>query len=187
MDIKRRSGIILKSRLLLDAESVIKLHEFSLWNSILNSSNHEICLGSIVVGESKYYDNPQGIKTAIDISNEIANGQVQVLTATSYEINQFYIQLPKPFLRTAQIDEGEAESIAILMRESEEMVFCSNDHGAIMSLTMSGMTHRGVSLQKMLDKYYGIKYKVPWGCSEDHYKKYQKEGQTRKIQYSKLI
>lgn len=138
-----------KKKKLLDANVIIKLHQNSLWKSVIHSG--QIAITPIIRREVKFYRDKLGEKKPINLSEDIASKKIEEIEVSL----ETFTSLPM-FLKDSildGIDDGEREAIAFLHanKRKETYLFCTADQLAIKCLGVLGLSHFGISLQELLD------------------------------------
>lgn len=134
--------------LLLDADVIIDLLGFDLFDSLLNA--YEVYVCSTVIDEIKTYKS-QGITVPINFRQRyIDTTKVIELSAYSTEMKEMIERIPTIFRGT--IDAGESESLTVLYKRSDlDLFFCSCDARAIKFLSYLRISNKGISLEKILN------------------------------------
>jgi len=130
----------MKKLLLLDADVVIDLHTLGLFDRV--SKGFEIYVTKTVLQEAQYY-NSAGTKTRIHSS-----ARVTIIE----DVTVVHLQMVQGEAKEARlsIDPGELESIACLIQEEEELLFCTCDQAAIKLLAFMNLEGRTISFEKAL-------------------------------------
>jgi hypothetical protein len=154
---------------LLDADIIIDLHRLNLWNSL--TRNNKIHVSSIICREAYYYEDPAGTRHMIDLSKEAGKNFIEI----SATIEQLFM-ITKEFEGLYEIDlhSGEKEALAILSTK-KEMLFCTCDKAAMKALGFLGISHQGISFEKLLDRN-GIKKKLELKHLERRFRQLTQEG-----------
>lgn len=158
--------------LLLDADAIIGLHRFGLWNQI--AKNHKIFISSIIAEQAFFYEDEDGNKHPIDLSNQIN----QELSCSAEELLAFIEQFDRVF--KGEIHDGDKE-ILLLLQKNEEFTLCTCDGAIIKALALLDLSDRGISFENLL-KRSGINKKLPPKYSERRFKSLLREGSIMKIQ-----
>jgi len=136
--------------LILDAGVVIKLHEMRLWTAVIDK--FEVHLSSIVARrESKYHqaeDDEWG--EDIDLTHDIESNQITVFEVPEQEILSFKSQFDASYF--ADLDDGEAESLAMLVRVKEDYRISSGDAIVYKILGNLNLGEQGISLEEILQQ-----------------------------------
>jgi len=130
----------MKKLLLLDADVVIDLHTLGVFDRI--SRGFEIHITKTVLGEAQYFRR-RGTKTRIHIGDcvtvieDVALSHLRTVQSETKEAR-------------LGIDPGEMESIACLIQEEEDLVFCTCDQAAIKLLAFMNLEGKSISVEKAL-------------------------------------
>ncbi len=139
---------------ILDANVVIDAHRENYWNPLIQG--HKIHLPATVVREEvQYFDAGKNNKKGIQLKSLIDNGLIFEIAAT-LDDEKHLQRLVKPhFLQS--FDPGEREALALLITNRyKDFLFCTGDRAAIKGLGVLGLSNRGISVEKLLEKI-GIK------------------------------
>lgn len=133
---------------MLDADVIIDLLGFDLFDSLLTAYDAYVC--STVVDEVKTYKN-HGITENINFRQRyVETTKIKELSANSSEIKAMLERLPLLF--SESIDPGEIESLSILINRSDlNLKFCSCDAKAIRALSHLRVSEKGISLEEVLN------------------------------------
>lgn len=165
--------------LILDAGVVIRLHELGIWNQVRDLC--DVHLSRIVVEvEVLFQPADQGeYGEDIDLSPDITTGRVTVFDVTVSELKSFLGQFDAIYL--GDLDDGEAESLAFLTKQSDEFVISSGDAIVYRVLGNLGRRDQGLSLEEILQKI-GLGRKLDWPYSKAFREKYTSQGELDMIQ-----
>lgn len=133
---------------ILDADVIITCHREGIWDHI--NSHYSVQIPeTVAVEEAKYFTSADtGRKYDIDLMAQVDANEVELIYATSEEIENLRLKASKSFFRA--IDPGETEAIAILFsRQASGPKFCTGDQTAIRAASALGLGHSLVSLQKL--------------------------------------
>ncbi|MBI4712473.1 MAG: hypothetical protein HY762_04105 [Planctomycetes bacterium] len=170
-----KTRIIHMHLLLLDADVIIDLHRFDLWDKIC--ANNNVYVASTIINEVKGFDDDSGRWQNIDLISQVGN-TIQTIDSTLQEIHQIESKFNKAYL---EIHKGESESLAILLK-TPNMVFCTCDNAAVQALVLLDISNRGISVETML-KQSGISFShLESKHTEKRFKIYIQQGQQKKIQ-----
>ncbi len=133
---------------MLNANVIIKLHELGIWDKILTSV--DIHLAQTVISEAHFWIDAEGDRQEIDLSADIEAKRISVFELDAVELTNFLEQFDAFY--KAEIDPGEQESIAWMMRSKEEYLFCSADLAVYRILGRLGRGEQGLSLEEILQK-----------------------------------
>jgi hypothetical protein len=160
---------------LLDADIIIDLHSLNLWKAL--TKTRKICISSIVFHkEVYYYDDHSGKPHFIDLSKEAGKAFVEI-SATLEQI----AMISEEFKALGEIDlhAGEKEALAIL-KSDKNILFCTCDKAAMKALGFLGLSHQGISLEKLLSRS-GIKRRLERKHSESQFRQYTQEGVSLRL------
>ncbi|MHC9538283.1 MAG: hypothetical protein AB9903_02050 [Vulcanimicrobiota bacterium] len=162
---------------LLDADIIIDLLSMGIFNHLVR--NHKVHVATTVINEIKYYSDG-GSKRRINFRREfVDSGLVEEHSATHNDLLILCEKLPQN--RLDRIHSGEIESFAVLLNE-ESLMFCSCDAAVIRTLPWLGMSHRGISAEKLV-KESGLKAsRMQAKHTESYFKSNIREGEREKIQ-----
>lgn len=82
------------------------------------------------------------------------------------------------------LHSGEKEALAILSTK-KEMLFCTCDKAAMKALGFLGISHQGISFEKLLDRN-GIKKKLELKHLERQFRQFTQEGVLINVDISAL-
>ena len=165
--------------LILDAGVVIYLHELGLWEQVRDQCDVHL---SRIVAEKEVLFEPgdeDGYGQDIDLSPDIKNNKVQVFDVTVTELKEFREQFDPLYL--GELDDGEAESLAYMMKQPQDFIISSGDHIVYRVLGNLGQAEQGLSLEEILQKI-GLGRKLDWQYSKAFREKYTTDGETAMIQ-----
>ena len=130
----------MKKLLLLDADVVIDLHTLGVFERI--SKGYAIHITKTVLEEAQYFKSG-GKKTRIDIEDCVTVIEDVALS---------YLQSAREEAKEARlgIDPDELESIACLMQEEGNLIFCTCDQAAIKLLSFMNLEGSAISFEKAL-------------------------------------
>lgn len=159
--------------LLLDADVIIDLLGFELFDSLLNT--YEVYVCSTVINEVKTYKS-QGIMTNINFRTQYSDtSKVIEISASASEEEEMLQRLPILFRQS--IDPGEIESLSILIIRSDlNLKFCSCDARAIRALSHLRVPEKGISLEEVLNKFKHNKVDLQTRHLESYFKENIKQG-----------
>jgi len=164
---------------LLDADVIIDLHRLNLWKSL--TKNKKIHVSSIICREVYYYEETAGKRHVIDLSKEAGKSFVEI-SATIEQLST----ITKEFEGLFEIDlhAGEKEALAILTTK-KDMLFCTCDKAAMKALGFLGLSHQGISFEKLLSRS-GVKIKLGKKYSEQQFRQFTQEGVSIRLSISML-
>jgi len=154
---------------LLDADIIIDLHRLNLWKSL--TKNNKIHISSIICQEANYFDDTEGKRHFIDLAKEAGKTFIEI-SATLEQL----ARIAKEFegLYEINLHSGEKEALALLLTR-KEMLFCTCDKAAMKALGFLGISHQGISFEKLLERN-GIKKKLGIKHSESQFRQFIQEG-----------
>jgi hypothetical protein len=132
--------------LILDASVVISLHEYGLWARITSAC--DVHLARTVVEESQYHNDGSGYDNPIDLSADEHATRIRVFDLEISAIRDFERMFDRNY--AADLDAGEKESLAHLVRSKEEYRICSGDRIVYKILGNLNLGERGISLEEVL-------------------------------------
>jgi hypothetical protein len=166
-----------KQKILFDANAIIKLHQFSLWNQVIHICHAVVT--PIIRRESKFYKNEFGQKMEINLCAEIDSKKIEEIQVPLEMFNSISEVLRDSFLEG--IDAGEREAIALLYatRQKNAYRFCTLDRLAIKCLGVLGLGVQGISIEEIL-LAHKLKSKLLnenlKSCSKEAFKRMLSEG-----------
>lgn len=148
--------------LLLDANVVIHLFELGLWDRVVERC--EVLLSRIVAErEAQFFEKDDGEKVYFDLHSYIADGRVTMVEASIAEIKAFRDRFDPVYL--SRLDDGEAESLAILANSPEKHLICSADAIVFRVLALLGCVEQAISLEEILEAI-GLRRRLDWGFTK---------------------
>jgi len=139
-----------RSLLLLDADTIIHMHEMALWGGVI--SQNKVAIASTVIHtEVFHYKTPDGNKVPINLELEVQDRKITELSAEISEIQAIDKKFCKP--SDPALDPGELEGIAILnkMRDAD-IEFCTCDGAAIKALAMLRLDDKAISYEEVINR-----------------------------------
>jgi hypothetical protein len=135
--------------LILDAGVVIKLHEMELWSSITDRC--DVHLSSIVARrESKFHEvEDDAWGRDIDLTADIENETITIFEFPPHEVDAFKSQFDPSYF--ADLDDGEAESLAFLVNQKADYLISSGDAIVYKVLGNLNLGDQGISLEEILE------------------------------------
>ena len=168
--------------LLLDANVVIKLFELGLWDKLIERC--EVLLSRIVAEqEAQFFETDDGEKHYFDLQPYVAAKSVLVIDVSVSEIKAFRDLFDPVYL--SRLDDGEAESLAYLVKSEETCLICSADAIVYRVLALLDRIEQGLSLEKILGSI-GLGRSLPWEFSEKFRERWTNVGSRHRIQDSGL-
>jgi hypothetical protein len=161
---------------LLDADVIIDLLAANAFNQLVDI--HDVHVAETVANEVKYY-KVRGKKIYLDFKGEyVDTGKVMCLSVSVASYSRLIQALPASIYQG--MDDGEQESLAALL-ENLELIFCTCDKAAIMSLPFLNCEDRGISTERLL-RESGVTASVIYEKNtEKYFRACLGEGQARKI------
>jgi hypothetical protein len=155
--------------LLLDANIVIVLCKLGLWGFVLEKC--EVLLARTVFElEAHFYEDKDGEQHHFDLQEDVDAGRVRVIDVPLADV-QAFMDLFKP-LYLGELDPGETESLAYLMKAKEEHLICSADKIVFRVLGALNRVEQGLALETLLKqigqtvkdlaKEFSEEYRVKW-------------------------
>lgn len=163
---------------LIDANIVIRAHEISVWEKLIERI--QIIIPSSVVHEahSLFSDEEGCLPEAIDLKKLVNEKKIEELSASVEEIAVLLSQFDPLFQKG--LHEGETEALALIYsNKAPDAFFCTGDAIAIHALAMINKSERGISFESLL-KTIGLQKGVSWSCTEEFF---QRELETGKIKF----
>lgn len=162
--------------LLLDADVIIDLHKFGLWNQI--TKNHKVNIPSIILHREVYYfEDEHGKRHNIELEKEIGV-TVSEMSCSAGELLEFKEKFDRVFQE--ELHDGEKEAL-VLLQKQDDLQLCTCDYAAIKALGVLDLSTQGISFENMLKKS-SINKKLEFKHTEKRFKKYLTEGSIMKIQ-----
>ncbi len=136
--------------LILDAGVVIYLHEISLWQQVV--ANCDLYLSRIVAEKEVLFQKSEQDEYGydIDLSPMITSGAITVFDVSVSELKSFRNQFDLLYL--GDLDDGESESLAYLVKQSPEFLISSGDAIVYRVLGNLNRGEQGISLEEILQK-----------------------------------
>lgn len=165
--------------LILDAGVIIRLHELGIWDRVRDQC--DVHLSRIVAEKEVLFevDDEGGYGDDIELGPDIRDGKVQVFDVTISELKSFRDQFDPLYL--GELDDGEAESLAYMMQQTEGFLISSGDAIVYRVLGNLSRSDQGLSLEEILQKI-GLGRKLEWAFSQAFREKYTGDGETDMIQ-----
>ncbi len=161
---------------LLDADIIIDLHRFGIWENILEKN--KILIPSIILRrEVIYFIDDMGTKHNIHLIDNAGSTFTEV-SVTAEELINFRQKFDR-FIEE-ELDPGETEALKILL-DRNDCCFCTCDKVAIKTMALLGKREQGLSFEKLL-KSSGITKNLERKHKENYFKKYLDEGSILRIQ-----
>jgi hypothetical protein len=161
---------------LLDADVIIDLHRFGIWEHILKK-NKILIPSTILRKEVYFYKDETGTKHSIDLTKEPGE-TFEEITVTAQEIFNFKRKFER-FIEE-ELDLGETEALKIL-NDRADCYFSTCDKAAIKVIALLGKRDQSLSFEKLLTSS-GITKNLEQKHTENYFKKYLDEGSILRIQ-----
>ena len=117
--------------LLLDADVIIDLHRFGVWEKILE--NNPVYIPSIILHHEVYfYDDAEGNRHSIDLRTGLGKKFYEIAAEIS-DLRKFSAEFETVF--SEEIHAGEKEALC-LIKNKEDLIFCTCDKTAIKALAV---------------------------------------------------
>jgi len=161
---------------LLDADVIIDLHKFGIWEQII--TRNEILIPSTVLRrEVYYYEDDFGFRHSIALIQELGKTFTEV-SITVEELSSFKQKFERFIVE--ELDSGEMEALKIIY-DRKDCYLSTCDKAAIKVIALLGKREQGLSFEKLL-KSSGITKKLEKKHTEEYFKKYLDEGSILRIQ-----
>ena len=164
--------------LILDAGVVICLHEIGLWQQVV--AGCDLYLSRIVAEKEVLFQKSEQDEYGydIDLSLLINSGAITVFDVSVADLKSFRNQFDLLYL--GDLDDGESESLAYLVKQSHEFLISSGD--AIVYRVPGNLNRgeQGISLEEILQKL-GLGRIVQNPYSKRFREQYTKQGQQDMI------
>ena len=170
---------------LLDANIVIRAHEISVWEKLIEKV--QIIIPSSVVHEahSLFSDEQGRLPEAIDLKKLVTEQKIEQLSASVEEMASFLSQFDSLFQKG--LHEGETEALALIYsNKTPDAFFCTGDAIANFALTMIAKSEKGISFESLL-KTIGLQKSLSWECTEEFFQRKLEEGKIRLITRDGLV
>lgn len=162
--------------LLLDANIVIQLFEFGLWDNVLDKS--EILLARTVADKEAEFFFVNDEQHVIDFTVDIAANRISVVDVAPTDVKKFIDRFDPTYFE--KLDPGEAESLAYLEGSGDPCLICSSDAIVFRVLAQLDRAEQGISLEEVLQKI-GLGRNVTQQFRRDFRLKWTKSGAAEKI------
>lgn len=164
---------------LLDANIVIRAHEMSVWEKLIEKV--QIIIPSSVVHEahSLFSDEQGRLPEAIDLKKLVNEQKIEELSASGEEMASFLSQFDSLFQKGLHLGETEALSL-IYLNKTPDAFFCTGDAIAIHALAMINRSEQGISLESLLKKF-GLQKSLSWECTEQFFHRELEKGKINLI------
>jgi len=161
---------------LLDADVIIDLHRYKIWEHIV-SKNKIIIPSTVLRREVYFYEDESGIKQSIDLISEVGES-ISEVSVSAKELNEFRNKFER-FIEE-ELDPGEKEALKIL-NDRGDCKFCTCDKVAIKVTALLGKKEQGLSFENLLRKS-GLTKRLEYRHTEKYFKKHLEEGSILHIQ-----
>ena len=158
--------------LILDANVVIFLNERAIWSKLI--ANCDVSLPNTVVEESGFFDDENGDRHYIDLSEDIANKRVNIFDVPLIDLQKFQQQFDSLYI--SQIDPGEMEALAHLCNSSQQYSISSGDAIVYRVLGRLGKGTQGISLEEILSTIGLQQANIGWQFTRKFREKYTQDG-----------
>lgn len=148
------------SLLLLDTNVVLVLFRLDLWDSFIGKC--DVHLARVVVAESRYWEDGDGQRHPIDPSPYERDGRI---TVHDIDVSGLAV-LTDPFGPDilGKLDDGEAESLAVLCNSKDRFLVSSSDKITYRVLGALNRSDQGISLEEVLQAIGLTKKLTPEFC-----------------------
>jgi hypothetical protein len=162
--------------ILLDADVIIDLHRFNVWDLIVK--RNKVYISSIILRHEVYfYEDNKGLRHNIDLMKD-AGFKFSEISASVEELINFSQQFDR--VLEEELHDGEKEALKIL-QDHGEILFCTCDKAAIKAIALLGKREQGISFEKLL-KSSGLTKRLEFKHTENFFRKYLDEGSIMRIQ-----
>lgn len=171
-----------RSKLILDANVVIYLHERGLWQAVLGRCDVYLS-GTVIDHEALFYE-AGGFRNDIDLSSALAAGKVRRFDVLASEVKAFRSQFDPAY--RGELDPGEEESLTYMFRGGTEVGgqqfrIVSGDAIVYRILGNLNLGHAGVSLEELLGELGLGRKDLAWQYTRAFRHKYTSEGEQHAI------
>ncbi len=176
-----RARIIRLNIVLLDADVIIDLHRFGIWEQILKKNQVNIS-STILRQEAYFFEDDQDRRHNIDLIKD-AGTKFQEVSIEATIMRDFIKQFDRNIQE--ELHAGELEALSIIQKD-KNLHFCTADKMAIKVIALMGSRNQGISFEDLL-KTSGIAKKLAYKHTNVYFKKYLDEGSIMRIQSGKKI
>ena len=134
--------------LLLDANIVIEISRHGLWDSVI--ARCEVHLARTVVDEAQFFLDDNGDKQPTDLTHHISERSITLFDLVPSDLAGLRAQFGPSYFE--KLDPGETESLAYLLKQSDECRICSADKIVYRVLGNLHRSDQGVSLEEVLNQ-----------------------------------
>ncbi len=163
------------SFLLLDANVVIYLFEQGLWERLIEAC--DVHLARTVIEEAHFYEDDDGLRHDFD-ANEWEK-DITIFEVPIVDVEAFCNRFDASYME--KLDPGEAESLAWLVRSTQETKICSSDAIVFRVLGNVDRSEQGLSLEEVL-KAVGLGRPLSWQFTKKFRDKWTAEGVKESLQ-----
>ena len=164
--------------LILDANVVIFLNERGIWSKLI--ARCDVSLPFTVVDEASFFDDDNGERHYINLSDDISQGTVSVFQVSLGDLKKFQQRFDSLYI--SQIDPGELEALAYLCESSDEYSISSGDAIVYRVLGRLGKGEQGISLEEILASMGLQQTNIGWQFTKKFREKYTADGFTDMMQ-----
>jgi len=157
--------------LLLDANIVIEISRHGLWDQIV--ARCDIHLARTVIDEAHFFLDANGDRQPIDLTVYINEGSITVFDLTPSDLTGFRAKFDPVYFE--KLDPGETESLAYLLKQSEDCQICSADKIIFRVLGNIYRAEQGVSLEEVLTQI-GLGRTLSREFSKDYREQWTQKG-----------
>ncbi|MCX5867723.1 MAG: hypothetical protein NT009_09685 [Proteobacteria bacterium] len=163
--------------LLLDADVIIDLHRFGVWDQIVEKN--QVFVSSIILHQEVYfYLDDGGTRHEIDLKTGLGK-KFHEISAEASVLHGFSARFDAVF--SEEIHNGEKEALC-LMKSRGDLAFCTCDKMAIKALSILDLAERGISFEHLLRQSGITKKNLEPKHTESWFQRFLKEGSIMKIQ-----
>jgi hypothetical protein len=159
--------------LILDANVVIALHDLSLWAQVIERC--DVHLSRTVIAESQFYDDKSGYGAPIELAGDERADRIKAFDLEASALRDFERLFDRNY--AADLDAGEKESLAHLVRSGEEFRICSGDKIVYKILGNLNLGECGISLEEVLVAVGLTRGHLPHRDTKDFREKYTSMGE----------
>ena len=157
--------------LLLDANIIIEISRHGLFRQVIRLC--EVHLAQTVINEAQFFDDENGNRQPIDLTELISTAAVTVFSLVPSELAELRSKFSPAYFE--KLDPGETESLAYLFRQPEESRICSADKIVFRVLGASGSAEQGISLEEVLEEI-GLARKLSREFTQQYREQWTKKG-----------
>jgi len=134
--------------LLFDANVIIEISRHGLWDRIVAAC--DIHLAQTVIDEAQFFEDAEGNRHDINLSAFTESRAINVFSLTPTDISGLRARFSPGYFE--KLDPGETESLAYLLRQSDECQICSADKIVFRVLGNLSRAEQGISLEEILQR-----------------------------------